>query len=457
MPRISTRALSGGLGSLAQAIAGGQGTFDQAAEQGAIGQSKIAQAIASIRASDATARLHGVQADDVQAGLDMQKPEVILRNAMTGFGVPQDEAPTVQNYLKTGQLGGKYQPLPADEQGPVLPSPDWAKNLGPLARQIMSVQNGLTLGDKNTLNVTKAAGEVENQGRIRQVIDGTLPASKFGQAIAASEGKPLVSGHEFGVVDNFTGAVDNQNPVATRFGTYRDSETGKNKAQAGAAYASAAHSNASTRKVNQEIEQGGKTGQVQLMTDNNGNIVGVNKATMQTTPAIGPDGKPLQGKGGNLNEGQANALTFANRMQASQDILDQMAKKGVFRGSLLKQGAEEVPLVGGALGMAANTVASPEQQQVEQAQRDFINAVLRRESGAAISMGEFSNAQKQYFDQPGDSRAVKDQKRASRQRVINGMLEAVPANMRSNLSKQAAPQGSWGPSATPSGATVSNW
>ena len=54
-------------------------------------------------------------------------------------------------------------------------------------------------------------------------------------------------------------------------------------------------------------------------------------------------------------------------------------------------------------------------KQIEQAQRDFINAVLRRESGAAIAPSEFENARLQYFPQPGDTAEVVKQKQKNRE------------------------------------------
>ncbi len=49
----------------------------------------------------------------------------------------------------------------------------------------------------------------------------------------------------------------------------------------------------------------------------------------------------------------------------------------------------------------------PEDRKLlEQAERNFVNAVLRRESGAAISPEEFVSAEKQYFAQRGDGDAV---------------------------------------------------
>ena len=54
-------------------------------------------------------------------------------------------------------------------------------------------------------------------------------------------------------------------------------------------------------------------------------------------------------------------------------------------------------------------------KQIEQAQRDFINAALRRESGAAIAESEFENARLQYFPQPGDTQEVVKQKQKNRE------------------------------------------
>ena len=69
--------------------------------------------------------------------------------------------------------------------------------------------------------------------------------------------------------------------------------------------------------------------------------------------------------------------------------------------------------------LVPNFLKSDERQQFEQAKRNFINAVLRRESGAAISPSEFDNAEEQYFPQPGDKPNTIAQKQVNRQTVIN--------------------------------------
>lgn len=57
-------------------------------------------------------------------------------------------------------------------------------------------------------------------------------------------------------------------------------------------------------------------------------------------------------------------------------------------------------------------------KQQEQAERNFINAVLRRESGAAIAESEFENARRQYFPQANDSKELLEQKKRNREQVL---------------------------------------
>ena len=54
--------------------------------------------------------------------------------------------------------------------------------------------------------------------------------------------------------------------------------------------------------------------------------------------------------------------------------------------------------------------------------RNFINATLRRESGAAIAESEFDSAIKQYFPQLGDDQETQRQRRANRQAVQAGLI-----------------------------------
>ena len=93
-----------------------------------------------------------------------------------------------------------------------------------------------------------------------------------------------------------------------------------------------------------------------------------------------------------------------------------LKQKGVKKVTSVKEGENGLTIeiyIGRTHGRGEN------EQKVGQAQRNFINATLRQESGATIQPSEFANAKKQYFPQVGDSPAVIKQKAENRARVIN--------------------------------------
>jgi hypothetical protein len=121
-----------------------------------------------------------------------------------------------------------------------------------------------------------------------------------------------------------------------------------------------------------------------------------------------------------ITENQGKSALYGTRAATSDRTLQDLEDDISTTGLAAKQALQNVPLIGGALGAAGNLALSPAQQRVEQAQRDFVNAVLRQESGAVISPQEFDNAKKQYFPQPGDKPDVIAQKRRNRQIAIGG-------------------------------------
>lgn len=146
----------------------------------------------------------------------------------------------------------------------------------------------------------------------------------------------------------------------------------------------------------------------------------------------------------NITADQRKTSSFAERLDAANSIISENEEAAT---DYIQSGLSAVPFFG-------NTIISSERQQVEQAQRDFINAQLRRESGATIQDTEFESARKQYFPQPGDSEAVVKQKRAARAIAIENMKReagaaAVPRNNNSAPSNGSGtfvpqlPQGDW--------------
>lgn len=103
---------------------------------------------------------------------------------------------------------------------------------------------------------------------------------------------------------------------------------------------------------------------------------------------------------------------FAMRMREATDVFNSIESQ------ITKMSAAEYA----AYRALPNWLGKPSVvQQQEQAERNFINAVLRRESGAVISPEEFNNAELQYFPQPGDSAAVLKQKKQNRETALNGI------------------------------------
>lgn len=116
-----------------------------------------------------------------------------------------------------------------------------------------------------------------------------------------------------------------------------------------------------------------------------------------------------------FNQPQLDAAGFASRLQTAGQGLDQLAQGG-FAPDPLQEGLLSVP--------GGNYLASSQYQQFDQFRREFINAQLRRESGAAISDTEFDSANRQYIPMPGDSPEVLQQKAQSRALAIQNMAVA---------------------------------
>jgi hypothetical protein len=115
----------------------------------------------------------------------------------------------------------------------------------------------------------------------------------------------------------------------------------------------------------------------------------------------------------NPSQAEAASAGYANRLNAANKLFDNPDIEAA--GSSYKANAAAgVPVFG-------NQLAGSSYQQFDQAARNFINAQLRRESGAVISPSEFADARKQYLPQPGDGPDVKAQKKANRDMAVKNM------------------------------------
>jgi len=156
-----------------------------------------------------------------------------------------------------------------------------------------------------------------------------------------------------------------------------------------------------------------------------------------------------------LTESQGNATAYGMRMAEANKILTDLEKKGVTNTGILRSAVGGTvgltPFIGDKLQEATNALINPlptflggpsaQQQQVDQARRNFITAVLRKESGASISPSEFANEEKKYFPQTGDTDTVIKQKQDARELAIKAMgIQAGPQGAR-NIAPQGDPLG----------------
>lgn len=151
-----------------------------------------------------------------------------------------------------------------------------------------------------------------------------------------------------------------------------------------------------------------------------------------------------------LNEDQGKSAGFALRAGESFKQLEGLNQSSAAGGIAANNAVGALPGIGGVVAMGSRAMQGENTHRVEQAQRNFINAVLRRESGASINEGEFNNARQQYFAQPGDTPQVAAQKRANMQQAIAALeSSAGPEGMKRIGAAYAAQQAANPPAVDP--------
>lgn len=121
---------------------------------------------------------------------------------------------------------------------------------------------------------------------------------------------------------------------------------------------------------------------------------------------------PISGNNKPPTAAEKKALGFYRRVDNALDQIDQM------EGEVSQMG------LGGQtrLTYAPNFLQSPVGKRFTQAKNDFINATLRRESGAAISDGEYKRFDQIYFPQPGDDAPTLAQKKKARDVQLDSLI-----------------------------------
>jgi hypothetical protein len=128
---------------------------------------------------------------------------------------------------------------------------------------------------------------------------------------------------------------------------------------------------------------------------------------------------------------QSNAGLYGTRANQANTQLD----------SLISKGFDPASVGTGAKKFLPNILQPEDVQSYQQLKRNFINATLRRESGATVRDEEMENGNLQYFPQAGDGPDVLEQKRINRQTVIDGLNQIAGPMRTPDNSGQTPPPG----------------
>lgn len=129
-----------------------------------------------------------------------------------------------------------------------------------------------------------------------------------------------------------------------------------------------------------------------------------------TTVQMGGSTKPL-------TEGQSKDTVYVTRATGALPVLDQF-------GEALMNPVERA-VEGDPTGIA-RSMQSPEFQQAQQAGKEFLQAILRKDTGAAITPQETAEYGTVYLPVPGDGPEVLERKRVSRQRAVAAIEAGLP-------------------------------
>jgi hypothetical protein len=454
--------LAGGVGNLFRSLAMAPAMAAQASEQARDAQSQF-----DLRSAQ-TALYQG-KAGEIEDQRARGTPGAMLETAMMQRGVPMHQQADFGKFLQTGQMPGQYV-TPADGVGPVLPAPKmYQDDTAARILQTLGLTNtAMTVGDSNSLNIARAAGEYQDQDVMAAAVDAArrgddMGMSRLNTVRGKKEFTPFAAvGNTGTALNQVTGDQDVANQgLRALFGDKTMAEIEADKARAGASRASAASSYASAAKTNQDRELGAK-GTLQ-QTDQG--LLLIDPRTGQARAVIGPDGKPAGAKpssaANNISEGERKAATLLARLRGSQAQLQAALETNpaAAKPGMAAEAVRAVPLIGG--DTPANMLTGETRQQIEAAQLDMLDAALTLGTGAAYTKEQLRGYAKSFFPQIGDEpKTVADKK----VRLANVIRSAEIAAGRAEPQVPKAPprpapggaSGDWdAPGGAPGGRNVS--
>jgi hypothetical protein len=133
-------------------------------------------------------------------------------------------------------------------------------------------------------------------------------------------------------------------------------------------------------------------------------------------------------------EGEKSSAGYLNRMTEAEKLIQQYETKG--KQSLFTKTVGGLPLMGKDLQPYA---MSNDQQKLLNAQRDWVRAKLRKESGAVIGPEEMAEEIRTYFPQPGEGKDIVDQKADARRQAQRQLEIGAGRELKNATPKGANP------------------
>ncbi|HBC6956778.1 TPA: phage DNA ejection protein [Escherichia coli] len=244
----------------------------------------------------------------------------------------------------------------------------------------------------------KMAGREIDRGKLAE----TIRSNQAGEALQA-RGQDISRANALTSAYAPTAAMQNYNQYAQML---------KADPDGAAAFAAAAGINPNAKKL-LKVETNPDGSVTKYYTD------GSEEAGKLNQPISGDSIKPIslpqaQSIIDKANEGSKKAAGFALRLKDSMDSMNQLSKS---------IDPKRVALINRSLGdgTIANLSLSPAEQQYMVNARDALYAILRPETGAAITLPEMQEYSKMYLPQPGDSKAATETKMRKMQGQYNSL------------------------------------
>ncbi|EFQ5383820.1 acyltransferase [Escherichia coli] len=255
------------------------------------------------------------------------------------------------------------------------------------------------LGPEKAFDVQdKMAGRDIERGELAE----TIRSNQAGEALQA-RGQDISRANALTSAYAPTAAMQNYNQYAQML---------KADPNGAAAFAAAAGINPNAKKL-LKVETNPDGSVTKYYTD------GSEEAGKLNQPISGDGIKPIslpqaQSIIDKANEGSKKAAGFALRLKDSMDSMNQLSKS---------IDPKRVALINRSLGdgTIANLSLSPAEQQYMVNARDALYAILRPETGAAITLPEMQEYSKMYLPQPGDSKAATETKMRKMQGQYNSL------------------------------------